>query len=176
MAESATDLLHKAPSTLEPTMSSFVKIGKRRIHRERSQPAARAKLGQLEKHKDYVKRARDFHKKEDRLRAMRESAALKNPDEFYHAMVNERTKQGVHVAKRRIDPEQRSATAFRRFAEQDLAYLTSKAQEERIRIDNLQSSLHLLSDTPATKNTHTIFVDKPSQLTSFDATSHFGLC
>ena len=38
--------------------------------KERSQPAKRAKLGLLEKHKDYVKRARDFNSKKRRLRAL----------------------------------------------------------------------------------------------------------
>lgn len=45
-------------------MSSLRHVVKSRPYRERSQPAARAKLGLLEKHKDYVLRARDFHKKQ----------------------------------------------------------------------------------------------------------------
>ena len=50
-----------------------------------------AKLGMLEKHKDYKLRAVDFHRKEDALQKMKEKAALKNPDEFYFNMV--RTKK-----------------------------------------------------------------------------------
>ena len=72
-------------------MSSLKNLVKTRTYRERSQPKARAKLGMLEKHKDYKLRAVDFHRKEDALKKMKEKAALKNPDEFYFNMV--RTKQ-----------------------------------------------------------------------------------
>ena len=72
-------------------MSSLKGLVKTRTYRERSQPKARAKLGMLEKHKDYVQRARDFHRKEDELRKMQEKASFKNPDEFYFNMV--RTKK-----------------------------------------------------------------------------------
>ena len=41
-----------------------------RAHKERSQPRKRKHLGLLEKHKDYVKRARDFNSKKRRLRAL----------------------------------------------------------------------------------------------------------
>lgn len=60
-------------------------------HRERSQPAHRAKLGLLEKHSDYVKRARDFHSKKDRLSKLQSIAANKNKDEFYFGMVKGKT-------------------------------------------------------------------------------------
>ena len=72
-------------------MSSLKNLVKTRTYRERSQPKARAKLGTLEKHKDYKLRAVDFHRKEDALQKMKEKAALKNPDEFYFNMV--RTKK-----------------------------------------------------------------------------------
>ena len=77
--------------TPRSAMSSLKNLVKTRTYRERSQPKARAKLGMLEKHKDYKLRAVDFHRKEDALKKMKEKAALKNPDEFYFNMV--RTKQ-----------------------------------------------------------------------------------
>lgn len=58
----------------------------RREHKERSQPSHRRKYGLLEKHKDYVERARDYHKKQDYLQTLRKKAAFRNPDEFYTAM------------------------------------------------------------------------------------------
>lgn len=62
--------------------------------------AARKKFGLLEKKKDYVLRARDFHKKEDTLKRLQVKAAERNPDEFYFAMENARTKDGVHDGRR----------------------------------------------------------------------------
>ncbi|KAK0481640.1 u3 small nucleolar RNA-associated protein 11 [Armillaria novae-zelandiae] len=72
----------------------------RRNHKERSQLTHRAKLGILEKHADYVKRARDYHSKQDRLNRLRQKAADRNKDEFYFSMTREKTKDGVHVKER----------------------------------------------------------------------------
>ncbi|KAG5654707.1 hypothetical protein H0H81_007463 [Sphagnurus paluster] len=72
----------------------------RRNHKERSQLAHRSKLGILEKHADYVKRARDYHSKQDRLTRLKQKAAEKNKDEFYFSMRNEKTKGGVHIKDR----------------------------------------------------------------------------
>lgn len=74
------------------------KVFQARAHRERSQPQARQRLGLLEKHSDYVLRARDFHKKENRLKALKQKAAMKNPDEFYFGMINAKTTvQQLHI-------------------------------------------------------------------------------
>src|SRR5277367_597824 len=66
----------------------------RRNHKERGQLAHRTRFGLLEKHADYVKRARDYHSKQDRLTRLRQKAADRNKDEFYFAMTKERTKVG----------------------------------------------------------------------------------
>jgi U3 small nucleolar RNA-associated protein 11 len=63
----------------------------RRNHKERSQLSSRKKLGNLEKHKDYVLRARDYHAKQDKIQRLREKAAQRNKDEFYFGMNNEKT-------------------------------------------------------------------------------------
>ena len=91
-------------------MSSLKNLVKTRTYRERSQPKARAKLGMLEKHKDYKLRAVDFHRKEDALKKMKEKAALKNPDEFYFNMV--RTKQVLPIRPPR--PHAAAARMLRR--------------------------------------------------------------
>jgi U3 small nucleolar RNA-associated protein 11 len=72
----------------------------RRNHKERSQLSHRTRLGILEKHKDYVQRARDYHSKQDRLTRLKQKAAERNKDEFYFSMTREKTIGGVHVKDR----------------------------------------------------------------------------
>ena len=75
-----------------PMTSSLRNSIHRRSHKERSQLAHRTKLGLLEKHADYVKRARDYHSKQDRLARLRQKAAERNKDEFYFSMTKEKTR------------------------------------------------------------------------------------
>jgi hypothetical protein len=77
---------------LRPTMSSLRNSLHRKNHKERSQLAHRARFGFLEKHKDYVLRARDYHSKQERLQRLRQKAADRNKDEFYFAMNRQKTK------------------------------------------------------------------------------------
>ncbi|KZT02490.1 small-subunit processome [Laetiporus sulphureus 93-53] len=81
-------------------MSSLRNSLHRRNHKERSQLANRSRLGILEKHKDYVLRARDYHSKQDRLTRLRQKAAERNKDEFYFAMNRQRTSGGMHIQDR----------------------------------------------------------------------------
>jgi U3 small nucleolar RNA-associated protein 11 len=78
-----------------------------KTHQERSQPASRSKWGLLEKHKDYVLRARDYHKKEKAITTLKRKAAFKNPDEFYFGMIPTATQKGIHVQQRNqtFEPE-----------------------------------------------------------------------
>ena len=61
---------------------------KRITHKERAQPSDRKRFGFLEKHKDYVVRAKDFKNKKKYLSSLKRKAAEKNPDEFYFKMNN----------------------------------------------------------------------------------------
>lgn len=72
--------------------SNLRNLVKRRIHKERSAPSSRQHLGLLEKHKDYKLRAKDYHRKEDTIRKLKEKAANRNEDEFYFQMNKQQTK------------------------------------------------------------------------------------
>ncbi|KIJ29335.1 hypothetical protein M422DRAFT_214984 [Sphaerobolus stellatus SS14] len=116
----------------------------RRNHKERSQLGHRARLGILEKHKDYVKRARDYHSKQDRIKKLREKASLRNKDEFYFGMVNSKTKGGVHVKDR---GNQALPTDFVKILKtQDENYVRSVRQAGRKKIDKLKAQLTALVD------------------------------
>ena len=88
----------------------------RRNHKERGQLKHREKLGFLEKHKDYVLRARDYHSKQDRLTRLRQKAAKRNKDEFYFSMNREKTRVSIAWCGMR-GMRNRECDADRRFAE-----------------------------------------------------------
>eukprot|EP00124_Ichthyophonus_hoferi_P006005 Ihof_evm1s1113 gene=Ihof_evmTU1s1113 len=154
--------------------STFKKAQKafRRSHKERSQPAARARMGLLEKHKDYVLRAKDYSSKAKRIKQLKEKAAFRNPDEFYHKMISTKTKNGVHITERNNNF---SGDMWKLMASQDLTYTNRKKMEEQKKVDHLESSLHLLMDQPEGEsiNNHTIFVDNAKEAKSFDPAKHF---
>lgn len=130
-------------------MSSLRNAVHRRNHKERSQPLARQKHGLLEKKKDYIARARDYHSKQDRLKAMREKAAFRNPDEFYFKMINTRTKEGVHLTERN---QKFSHDFLKLLNTQDLNYVTTQRDIGRRRIDRMQQGLILLDDDTRDKD------------------------
>lgn len=69
-------------------MASLRNAVPQKTHKERHQPGKRQKLGFLEKHKDYVKRAKDYNQKQATIKKLEQKAAFKNPDEYYFKMVN----------------------------------------------------------------------------------------
>mmetsp|Transcript_37449 Transcript_37449/g.121013 ORF Transcript_37449/g.121013 Transcript_37449/m.121013 type:complete len:257 (+) Transcript_37449:42-812(+) len=137
-------------------MSSLRHVVKSRPYRERSQPAARAKLGLLEKHKDYVLRARDFHKKQDTIHRMREKAAAKNPDEFYFGMNRSQMTGGVHKKAKEAGPSGDELKAFRK---DDATYVAMKHKMESQKVAKLRANLHGVSQQQPPQNKRTVFVD-----------------
>lgn len=150
-------------------MSSLRNAIRRKVHKERQQPAARARVGFLEKKKDYKERAVDHHRKEDEIKRLREKAALRNPDEYYFGMNSAKTKDGVHQLG---GAKQHSAAEQRKMTDQDLAYLKRKRDKERKRIEALQSSLHCLVDGAAA-NKHTVFVGSAEEVKEFRPDEYF---
>ncbi|KAL7749844.1 hypothetical protein RI367_004720 [Sorochytrium milnesiophthora] len=156
--------------------SSLRKAAPRRTHRERAQPVARAKLGLLEKHKDYVLRAKNHHQKQNRLKAMRERASFRNDDEFYFGMINSKTKEGVHIKERNdtFTPEFLSLLKT-----QDQTYITTQRNINEKKIAKLKDAIHIIDgdDTAVTdvpKAKHTIFVDDEQEAKHFDPAKHFN--
>eukprot|EP00181_Compsopogon_caeruleus_P000115 CAMPEP_0184686552 /NCGR_PEP_ID=MMETSP0312-20130426/22942_1 /TAXON_ID=31354 /ORGANISM="Compsopogon coeruleus, Strain SAG 36.94" /LENGTH=227 /DNA_ID=CAMNT_0027141757 /DNA_START=1 /DNA_END=684 /DNA_ORIENTATION=+ len=143
-------------------MSTWKNAVPRREHRERAQPQQRQRLGLLEKHKDYRRRAQDFHAKEKRLRLLRERAALRNPDEFYYGM--------EHTSRTRPLRNEESRQSGPRTAEQallarsrDAAYLAMKAATERCKAVRIRERRSAVLAVQAHR-THVRFADSDDEL------------
>jgi len=147
---------------------------KRKTHKERSQPASRAKFGLLEKHKDYVLRARDFNLKKKRLQALAEKAAFRNPDEFYMKMQTTATKKGVHT---NIGGDTLDNSTLALLRTQDIGYVSMKQKSEGNKIEKLNEQLHGISALAGLprQNSHTLFFDSDDEedMDDFDAATHF---
>ena len=150
--------------------ASMKNAEKRRSHKERAQPSKRRKLGLLEKHDDYVKRARNYASKRQRIRALQRKAAERNPDEFNFAMINSKTKNGVHVVS--DSRGKLSADMHMLIKTQDLTYATMAQTVEKNKIEKLKSSLHCLGATSQERK-HTIFVDDKKEAKAFDPVEYF---
>lgn len=110
--------------------TTFKNLIQRREHKERSQPAHRSRFGLLEKHKDYVQRAKNYHDKEKRIIALKRRASMRNPDEFYFGMHKSKTEGGVHT-KAREDVPQLTAEELELLKTQDRAYIQTIISAER---------------------------------------------
>jgi U3 small nucleolar RNA-associated protein 11 len=146
-------------------------------------------VGFLERKKDYTVRAQDYHRKQDRITALREKAAFRNPDEFYFGMKNAQIKDGKHKkteqAERRQWEEQVGVETVRIMKDQDLSYVRMQKQKDAKKVEKLRSSLHLIeaaaadpsktnSCTTTTTRKHTVFVEDRHAAQNFDVVKHFG--
>ncbi|KAK9240288.1 small-subunit processome [Lipomyces kononenkoae] len=127
-------------------MSSLKFSVQKQQHRERAQPHARRKWGLLEKHKDYVLRARDYHAKEARIKTLREKVQSRNPDEFYHAMVSSKTDaRGIKKQDRQTSVVL-SLDEVKLLKTQDEGYLITLITQEKAKISRLQDRLAFIKD------------------------------
>ena len=157
-------------------MSSLNKAAKsQKTHRERHQPFERSHLGLLEKKKDYRLRAKDYNEKKAVLKHLRKKALNKNPDEFYHHMINAKVVEGAHkdLVSKKVKRSQNQHQQIKLLQTQDHKYVSNKRMSEQRKIEKLRATLHLLDDIDKPKNTHTIFVDTDQEKRQLDLAKHF---
>ncbi|KAF7979387.1 hypothetical protein HWV62_42482 [Athelia sp. TMB] len=116
----------------------------RRNHKERSQLSNRSRFGHLEKHKDYVLRARDYHSKQDRLTRLKQKASERNKDEFYFGMNKEKTQGGVHIKDR--GNVALPADIVKVLKTQDENYIRTMRTAGLKKIDKLKAQLTAIAD------------------------------
>jgi U3 small nucleolar RNA-associated protein 11 len=132
-------------------MSSLRNAVQRRNHRERAQPAERAKWGLLEKRKDYKLRAADHKAKTKKINALKSKASERNEDEFYFGMMSSTSKGGIKVAKRGEansggGGKVLSQDVVRLMKTQDQGYLQTMLQRTRKELSRLEEDV-LLGET-----------------------------
>uniref|UniRef100_A0A0R3RKV7 U3 small nucleolar RNA-associated protein 11 n=1 Tax=Elaeophora elaphi TaxID=1147741 RepID=A0A0R3RKV7_9BILA len=155
-------------------MSSLKRSSKvgQRIHRERPQPESRIQFGLLEKKKDYVRRARDYNYKKEKLQRLRQKALSRNPDEFHFHMVRSHVgEDGVHH-ENTPEPDEDTLVQKKLKNLEDLKYVRHRLSVENQKIEKLRATLHF-ADTVVAKNTHTIFVDTEEEAKNFDPVKYF---
>eukprot|EP01095_Lingulamoeba_sp_RSL-Kostka_P005682 TRINITY_DN171_c0_g2_i1.p1 TRINITY_DN171_c0_g2~~TRINITY_DN171_c0_g2_i1.p1 ORF type:complete len:311 (-),score=123.47 TRINITY_DN171_c0_g2_i1:114-1046(-) len=126
-------------------MASLRNAAKRKTHKERGQISSRKKYGLLEKKKDYKLRAQDYHSKQNRLNILKQKALFRNPDEFYHRMINSKTVGGIHKEERKN--VNFTAEEMKLLRSQDLKYVQTVYQANRKRLEKLKADLHFVEQS-----------------------------
>ncbi|KPI90087.1 putative U3 snoRNA-associated protein UTP11 [Leptomonas seymouri] len=162
-----------------PGASGLDKHLKRKTHQERSQPKNREHLGQLEKHKDHVLRAKKRKVKARRLQDIKRAAAQRNPDEFHIGM----TKAIMDVASGRMKKRKERLVESDRKKDMQKAmehnrrnvqYLEFKAKADEQRATELlheEAAAALTSTAP--QNKHIVFVDSEDDFRHFNPLKYF---
>lgn len=90
------------------------------------------------------------------IEKLSEKARQRNPDEFYHKMINATIKDGEHHTIQRQTSETKKNMKLDQL--HDLALVGLKRQVEKNKADKLQSNLHLI-DFGNKQNQHIFFVN-----------------
>ncbi|AET41216.1 rRNA-processing protein UTP11 Ecym_7390 [Eremothecium cymbalariae DBVPG len=153
-------------------MAKLVHNIQKKQHRERSQVTERSRFGFLEKHKDYVKRAQDYHKKQTTLKILRSKVKERNPDEYYHAMNTRKVgSDGLLVKSRHADGEDPvlSMDQVKLLKTQDSNYVRTMRQTELNKAGKLSHGVMYKST-----GQHTIFVDDENKMRHFTPEQYFN--
>jgi U3 small nucleolar RNA-associated protein 11 len=145
--------------------SSLRNAVKRVAHKERAQPSHRKKLGFLEKHKDYVIRAKDFKKKKTYVQTLKKKANNKNPDEFYLHMNNSKVVNGIHSE---TSAKALNVKVASKLKTQDLGYFMYRKSVVDSRMRKLSERLQLVGVLSKSEAKHTFFVEPDSNLLTLD--------
>mmetsp|Transcript_6265 Transcript_6265/g.6472 ORF Transcript_6265/g.6472 Transcript_6265/m.6472 type:complete len:252 (-) Transcript_6265:232-987(-) len=141
---------------------------KRVTHKERAQPSWRKNKGFLEKHKDYIVRAKDYKNKKSYLKNLRKKADNKNADEFYFKMNNTKLVKGVH---QEVKGKPLDIATVKLLKSQDMGYIVHKKCIDDKKVQKLQNNLHHIGVAPT--NSHKIFLDNEEEVEKFDLPTHF---
>ncbi|KAH3665842.1 hypothetical protein OGAPHI_004030 [Ogataea philodendri] len=149
-------------------MVKLVHNVQKKQHRERSQPQSRARMGLLEKKKDYRLRAADYHKKQAQLKVLKSKVKSRNEDEYYHSMTRKKTdKDGILISDR--GNESLSNDEVLLLKTQDSNYFTVATQKESRKIEKEMNTM----DSFKSRGSHTVFVESEEQMEQFDPAEYF---
>ncbi|EAS01071.1 UTP11 protein (macronuclear) [Tetrahymena thermophila SB210] len=155
---------------MSSTTFKNLKIGRK--HRERGQLKNREHLGILEKKKDYIQRAKHYHKINDQLNNLKLKARLKNENEFYHKMTKAKIVDGKHVEFEEEEDDFDPKEYRRLLKNQNINLIKIQKHKDMKQIEKLKSQLHDL-DAPR-QNTNIIFVDDKEEYENFDLVEHYN--
>ncbi|XP_022932535.1 probable U3 small nucleolar RNA-associated protein 11 [Cucurbita moschata] len=148
-------------------MRSLKNAIRSRLYRKRARPHSRRHFGLFEKHRDYVKRAKAYHKKEATLEKLEEKSAFRNRDEFYFKMIKART---VHKPERRVNKYTKEQLILMKT--QDAEYILQKMQSEERKIEKLTATLHSFDNQPS--NEHLYFAEDREETNEIQCRSSKG--
>ncbi len=103
---------------------------------------------------------------------MSKKSLNKNPDEFYHHMINSKIQKGEHHEKDTV--EDLTGDQIKLMETQDIKYIAMKRTIERRKIERLQGQLHEIGASNKTKNKHFFFVENEEEVKKFDVSKRLN--